>query len=63
MVFGRYLLLLNSTLSDDLLEQLLELAAGNCAILIVITNLEDIVYSACADVNADLSEGCLHFWL
>lgn len=56
------LLLLNSTLSDDLLEQLLELAAGNGAILVIITYLEDIVHGTCADVNADFSEGCLHLW-
>ena len=56
------LFLFNSTLSDDFLEQLLELAAGNGAILVIITYFEDIVYSACADVYADLPEGSFHLW-
>lgn len=57
------LLLLNSTFSNDVFEELLKFIARNSTILIVIAELVDVVNSGDADVDSNFPEGCLHFRL
>lgn len=54
-------LLFNRTLPNDILEQLLELAARYSPILIIITHFEDVVDGIHADFDAYFPEGSFHF--